>query len=55
MSHTYKLKAIMKRCDRKDAYTTAVSDSLENLQRIVGVTLKRSRSIGKRRATRESS
>ncbi len=36
MSHTYKLKAIMKRCDCKDAYATAVSDSLENLQRIVG-------------------
>lgn len=36
MGHTYKLKAIMKRFDRKDAYVTHVSDSLENLQRIVG-------------------
>lgn len=31
-----KLKAIIKRVDRKDAYTAAVSDSLENLQRFVG-------------------
>lgn len=31
-----KLKAIIKRVDRKDAYTAAVSDSLENLQKFVG-------------------
>lgn len=31
-----KLKAIMKRVDRKDAYSTNVSDSLKNLQNIVG-------------------